>query len=309
MTDYNILGITDSKKWNDYLLKLPRQQQDIYFTPEYYSLYEQCGEGQAQCFVYDNDGKVAIYPFLKNSINKLGYVLSKDYYDIQGAYGFNGIIANCSSSQFLSDLSATFQRYCTDNNIVAEFIRFNAIIENQLFSSYLIPFYTLDIIIINLEPPIENIWNNSLESRARTAINKAIRSGLEFNVITGNEISSNDIEQFTTIYYSTMKRNNADDFYFFSEEYFSQLIKKMPDNLLLSFVKKDGIAISTEIDLFKNENAYAFLGGTLSEYNIYNPNSFLRFEFVKVLKNIGVKKYLIGGGHTRNDGIYKYKKS
>ena len=309
MGDYEILDLSSSQKWNKYLRSLPIDQQDIYFTPEYYQLYEELGDGLARCFVYEDGEDIALYPFLLNSVNKLGYNLVNQYYDIQGAYGHNGIIATSKSIHFLSDLLSTFLKYCKDNCIVAEFIRFNPIIKNHIYSNYITPVDALNSVIINLEPSIDSIWNNSLEGRARTAINKANRLSLEFVVILGDDISVKDIAEFRTIYLSTMKRNDADDFYFFTEEYFVQLIRKISENLILCFAKKDGIAISTEIDLFKNENAYAFLGGTLLKYNEFNPNSFLRYELIKALKEYGVKKYSIGGGHTRNDSIYKYKKS
>lgn len=55
--------------------RLPMGQQDVYFTPEYYALYEQNGDGRTCCFVFEKDGEVVLYPFLMNSVNALGYNL------------------------------------------------------------------------------------------------------------------------------------------------------------------------------------------------------------------------------------------
>jgi hypothetical protein len=45
----------------------------------------------AKCFVYQKGSNITLYPFLINSVNALGYNLDKEYFDIQGAYGYNGV--------------------------------------------------------------------------------------------------------------------------------------------------------------------------------------------------------------------------
>ena len=97
-----ILTGKDVQEWNGFLSQLPKERRDVYFTPEYYSLYEAYGDGEAQCFVFEKDGELALYPFLKNPITTLGYDLDKEYYDIQGAYGYNGVIASTSDSCFMA---------------------------------------------------------------------------------------------------------------------------------------------------------------------------------------------------------------
>ena len=37
---YRILTLNEKKEWSTSLEKLPVDQQDIYYTPEYYELYE-----------------------------------------------------------------------------------------------------------------------------------------------------------------------------------------------------------------------------------------------------------------------------
>lgn len=81
------LGLADAIEWNNLLDRIPSDRKDFYFTPEYYSLYQSYGDGEARCFVFEKDGEMGLYPFLKNPITPLGYNLEKEYYDIQGAYG------------------------------------------------------------------------------------------------------------------------------------------------------------------------------------------------------------------------------
>ena len=99
--NYRILTVKDEVDWDLALKRLPIDQQDIYFTPQYYKLYQQKGDGEARCFIYENDGQILLYPFLINSVNSLGYELDKEYYDIQGAYGYNGIVTSSNSENHI----------------------------------------------------------------------------------------------------------------------------------------------------------------------------------------------------------------
>ena len=97
---YKVLGLIDSADWNKLLDSLSPDRKDVYFTPDYYSLYQKYGDGEARCFVFEQDGEVVLYPFLINPITTLGYKLDKEYYDIQGAYGYNGIIDSSEDTDF-----------------------------------------------------------------------------------------------------------------------------------------------------------------------------------------------------------------
>ena len=40
------------------------------------------------------------YPYVEGKVNTLGYELDDIYYDIQGAYGYNGALTNCDDIFF-----------------------------------------------------------------------------------------------------------------------------------------------------------------------------------------------------------------
>jgi len=132
-----ILTLNEKIEWSNLLEKFPIDQQDIYYTPDYYDLCERNGDGKAMCFVFEQDGDVAMYPFLLNSVNILGYKLDKEYFDIQGAYGYNGALFSSCSNKFSEDFSQSILNFCKENNVIVEFTRFNPIIKNHDFSKYL----------------------------------------------------------------------------------------------------------------------------------------------------------------------------
>ena len=131
---YEILSLDDSDVWKSHLEKLPVEKQDIYYSSEYYKVYQNYGDGQALCFVYKEANKLALYPFFKNSVNQLGYQLEQAYFDIQGVYGYNGILTNSNDEEFKSNFFETFNDFCQKENIIAEFTRFNPLLNNFSFS-------------------------------------------------------------------------------------------------------------------------------------------------------------------------------
>ena len=100
---FELFQLSDKKKWNSILGKFHKKFQDVYFTPEYFSLYQKNGDGIANCFFYNSRFGKVIYPFIKNSINQLGYKLKKQYFDIQGVYGYNGCIYSNLSDNLIND--------------------------------------------------------------------------------------------------------------------------------------------------------------------------------------------------------------
>jgi lipid II:glycine glycyltransferase (peptidoglycan interpeptide bridge formation enzyme) len=307
--DFIVLNCSDHGKWNSYLEKIPDERKSPHFSPEYYELFEQRREGRAICFIGEEKDKIMLYPTLINSINELGFELDGTYYDLQGAYGYNGPITNCSDEDFLNKFSNSLLDYCRQSRVIAEFIRFCPVIRNQGYLNYIQPLYNLDNVLLDLTPGIDHIWKNCFDNGVRKAIRKIAKTNLFFKIIAGGDVAEEDITNFLDIYNETMSRNNADDYYFFSKSFIHRFFADMPKQTLLTFILLDGKAISTELVLLNSHHAYGFLGGTLAEYYLFNPNSFLRFELIKYLFDQGIKTYSIGGGKTKGDSVYLFKKS
>ncbi len=306
---FRLLTPKDSNTWKDLLTELNYFQQDTYYSPEYYQLFENNGFGLAKCFYFYKGNHFVLYPFLLNSVNNLGYSLEQNYYDIQGVYGYNGIVSNTTENSFLSEFYDTFDQFCSDENIIAEFIRYNPILKNHELEQRFEPIYILDNVMIDVSNNIDEIWKNSFDNGVRKAVKKGIRNNLIYDSYTGEEISDDYLHEFLKIYYSTMHRNKAKNFYYFTKQFFYNMQFLIPKNIHFSYVKKDEKIISVELNIVNKLNSYGFLGGTLAEYFSMSPNSFLRFELIKDLKKRGVKNYSIGGGITKNDSKYKFKKS
>lgn len=308
MPEYRILTISEREQWSGYLAQLPPEQQDIYYTPEYYELFADLSKGIIRCFVFSDGDKLALYPFYLGKINDLGYELDKEYYDVQGVYGYNGIVSNTTDQGFLNKFADKWAAWCSENNIVAEFIRYNPVLQNHNNCPWAPPIETLDNVLLPLTN-YEDIWNHSYDRSVRNAIRKTSEYNLTFALYSAGEISELDYNTFVELYNKTMVRREADHFYFFDDNFFNDLRAKLPNKALLAFAYHDGKAISADLYLHNSINIYGFLSGTLKDYFHMKPSSFLRDMTIKTLINKGFSNYSIGGGLNRYDSIYKYKKA
>ncbi|MBW6409470.1 lipid II:glycine glycyltransferase FemX [Clostridium weizhouense] len=291
---------TSSNKWNRYINKLSPQFRDIYFTSEYYKLYEANGNSFGKLFIYKDKDNLAIYPFLINTIN--GYELDNSYYDIETAYGYGGPIVNTSDINFVRKFERIFKEYCFQNNIIAEFIRFHPFLNNHnLFRDNIKVVHNRTTTYINLDKSIEEIWKNDITSKNRNVIRKAQKLGLTVNF-------DSNLEQFKNVYKITMDKVKASPKYYFSEEYFNNLTKL--DNVCIS-VNLGDLTIASSIFLKGYTNFHYHLSGSLKEYLKYSPNNFLLWTAIKYAKNNKFHKFHFGGGLTDNinDNLYKFKKS
>jgi len=117
------------------------------------------------------------------------------------------------------------------------------------------------------------------------------------------------LDEFLEIYYKTMEKSNAKEYYFFPKFFFEFIRGSLNNNFVLFISKKDSKIISVELALYDKDIIYSFLGGTLSEYFPLRPNNLLKHKLIIWAKEKNIKYYLLGGGYSPEDGIFKYKHS
>ena len=306
--NYKILTSNEEDEWMTYLLRLPIHLQDIYYTPQYYRLYENYRAGKAHCFIFEKDDSIALYPFLINSVNDLGYDLGKLYFDIQGAYGFNGVLSTSYDPDFIESFYQKFNAYCCENNIIAEFIRFNPIIKNQNFIKYIKPIHQNSVINVDLSVSRDQIWLESYSKDIRTNINNGIKIGYQEKIILLSQATDKDIEDFISIYHSTLDRHSADDFYYFDKDYIYIMKKNLPENALLGLVYFQKSVVACAIVPFLGLYGYGLIGGSLPSINKTSSFAFLIHNIILKLKDLNVMNCFLGGGTIPNDSIFRFKK-
>ncbi len=305
MYNFIVLNLSNSDKWREYLQQLPVEKQDIYFTPEYYQLYELLGDGLAQCFVFQKGNDLAMYPFLKNDINSLGYELDRKYFDIQGAYGYNGVIASSYDHDFIESFYRVFDSYCEKENIIAEFTRFHPILKNEIFSNNnLDVVFDRRIIYIELAKPYEIIFKEfqtTTKKQIKRAINRHNIQVLHFE----NDISV--LDDFWSIYTESMNRIGAIPYLHFTKDYFKSLLKTKGCHCFFASYNNQPIAAITAF--YNKTYIHGHLGGSLTEFMNLSAFSLLYAEMIRFGQKRSCRFLHIGGGTTNNadDPLLKYK--
>ena len=295
----NSLKNEDEKLWEELWKKT--WQKEVFLNPKYAQLYNTKNQ-TAKCAIYDDEKTIILYVFIQRKID-----IELDeytYYDIITPYGYGGPCYSGIKCEYTEQkFNDLFKVWCRENKIISEFIRFTLFDDQLIYYPGKIENNNFNI-ICNLEKDEETIWKD-FKHKVRTNVRKAISNG----VTVRTDENGDSIEDFLEIYYHTMDRNNAKDFYYFSKDYFNSIIKNLKDNYIIVNVINDSEIISTELILISQETMYSFLGGTKSEYFNLRPNDLLKYEAILWGKKNGMKKYVLGGGYEVYDRLYDYKLS
>lgn len=302
--NYKTLTLNDKEEWNRYLELLPIEQQDVYYTPEYYQLYEENGDGKAECFLFEDDGRIVLYPYLINSVNELGYDLGDQYFDIQGAYGYNGVVANCDDEYFKELFFSEFNRYCQTNNIIAEFTRFNPILENQKFSeNYQEIILDRKTVKVDLIPSMKSIWDMQYSSINRNMIRKGEKT-LFYKIGKDEKL----LEDFVTAYKFTMSKIHADQYYYFNNDYYESLL--FGDNVVICVYDKVSNNLqSAMVLMIQGHYAHYHLSGRSETCKNNAVNNYILNIAIQYSKDKICKVMHLGGGRTcaLNDSLLVFK--
>ena len=285
-----IFTLSEADEWSKLLHAIPSKNKDVYFTPDYYSLYEAYGDGQACCFAYTDGDDIALYPFMKNSINNLGYKLDQEYYDIQGAYGYNGLITNNTEEVFLRNVWTSFDEWCQGNNIVAEFMRFHPLIKNYKWTfDHFCMFCDRHTVYLDLTQP-EDIIFAAFDKGTRQHIRKASKT-IE---IRPAERTEKNVEIFHQIYRENMEHVNSIPYLFFNKDHFRRMFQQ---NDIEFFIAWQGeVPIACYSGLVSEEYYGNYLRASLTEYNRTGVNTLMYWSMIQSAKAHGCHYVHFGGG-------------
>lgn len=285
--------ITDLKRWQEIFLLLPDFFAMVYYSAPYYKIFQSNGDGTAAALLYRENKSMVFYPFLLKQIPpKIG---GKGFYDLETAYGYGGPIAfNCSSETINNYLEA-FDCWARQNNVVAEFVRFNPLTLNHLdFSAYYRPALNRITCSITLHSDFDTTLNCCKPARRRN-YHRARLAGLQFKILS-------DCHKFKTLYRQTMQRLHAPDYYYFSEASFAAIDEMSESERIYAAAETtEGELAAAAIFLLDHQSAHYHLGCSNPEFKHTQANAFLMLEFAGYA--IEQKKQILhlGGGLSLAD--------
>lgn len=280
--------------------------KDIYFDENYGKLYEKVEKGEACTFKCETENGIIKTQFIKRAIPT--QVDGKTYYDIVTPYGYGGpyIEKFVDKDKLLKDYERQFSKYCKDNDIIAEFVRFHPLFDNAKdFESIYDVSFNRNTLATNIRD-YDDPFTCEFSRKCRKMCKQVLNSGVTYKITKSPE----SLEEFKRIYYLNMERKHAEDYYFFDNEYFDNIQKYFKDNILLAEAIYEGKTVAAGLYFSANKLIHAHLSGTDTEYLYLSPAYILKYGTVLWAKQNGYDFIHYGGGVTtsKEDSLYQFKK-
>ena len=233
-------------------------------------------------FVHQEDRELFYHAFLCTRIT------GSIFFDIESPYGYGGPLATTKDSDFLRRAWSSYNKWCENRGVLAEFIRFHPLAKNWAHYPGAV-WLNRETVWIDLDNPI----GSGYEQRVRTAVKKAAQ---QVTIEIGETPSA--LPEFRRLYDSLMREIGASSFYFFPESYF-EAFKGWEDTFLAVARAQDEIVAAS---LF-------MIGGNFIEYHLSAANptgkrlsasNLLLHEVSEFARRRGLKKFHLGGGTDRS---------
>jgi hypothetical protein len=282
---------------------------DVYDLPEYHRAHELHGDGSAYAFVATEGRDTLFHPFLARRIVApgLGEEGGERLHDLETVYGYAGPLATTREPAFLSQAWEAFSRWCRELRVVAEFIRFNPLSQNQQFvdaSCQLVR--DRQTVLLDLEGTEEALWGR-YPSVQRNMVRKAIKRGL----ICDEGTVEGGLGEFQRLYRQTMVRVGAKAYYDFQDAYYRALAQGLGPRLRLFRVREKERVVASALFLVFGDRLHYHLAGSDAEYREAAPNNLLLHTVALWGQRQGLRRFHLGGGLSSdpNDPLLRFKTS
>ena len=279
---------------------------DIYFVPDYARLYE-TEDCKAVEYKFECSYGVITNLFLKRKTN----IFLQDgicYYDIVTPYGYGGPVIHFTTDKFklIQSYMKDFRQYTEREKIIAEFVRFHPIIGNGIdFQDAYQSICDRKTVGTNLT--FNDVPGTEFSKHKRRIIRKLLKNpDIRYEV----EECPDSLDEFIEIYYSTMDRDEADEYYYFQPDYFHNMQEKLKEHIITGKVFLGDKLIAMGIYFRYGKYLHAHLSGTLTEYLDYSPAYILKYALALYGHENGYQVIHYGGGSSTSEenGLYKFKK-
>lgn len=300
-----IYTANQSADWDQYLKSF--RNWDVYYLCEYAISLMLHGDGIPLLICYEDDVSRMCYVVMKRDISRNASFensLEKNtYFDFTTPYGYGGPLvegtfAASSRQTFLSELI----RYCKSENIVSQFVRFHPLLNNQAeFSMITENRYVHDTIFMDTSSP-DLIFHN-MDGKNRNMVRKAYNAGIQ--VV---KRPADDYTAFFDMYRETMRRHDADEYYYFRENYFNYIKDTLHDNAAIFYALLDDKPVASALFLFNEKTMHYHLASVYQDYRSAAAGNILLYEAAMWAAQNGIERLHLGGGLNANDSLFGFKK-
>jgi len=302
---YEVIGLDDAEAWDAALLPHGPLGLDVYFTAGYHRSHCLEAPEEARLFRFRRDGNQFLYAFRLREIRKIGDApVAGGFRDIESVYGFTGPLATTPDPSFLAEAWAAFETWALEQRVVAEFVRFNPLLENTRFAP---PSMTCervrDHVVLDAGVDPERTWRDVYSKKNRNMIRKAGREGL---TVTFGELEGH-VASFTRLYRETMDRNRAAAEYYFDSRHFQALSAGVSTRVCVARKGEQELALS--LFLIGPDWMHYHLSACSVEGLRLAANNLILHSAALETHRLGLRFLHLGGGRTGSpdDPLLRFK--
>lgn len=294
----------DDPEWLSLLDSIPH---DIYHHPAYCSLTTDRSEHTVAVYIADERGWFFL-PLILRELVSAEHQISMGY-DAISPYGYPGPLFHVepavNAERFARDCIVGLGVVLREKGIVSTFIRCNplqppheALRDHGEFVLH------GNTIAIDLEKPADDVemdMRKNIRYDIRTARKKE-----EYTFLIDEKMER--LDQFIELYEDTMRRRDADDFYFFDSTYYERLKTELKEHVSLLAILHGDQMVAGALFLTARDLVHYHLSGTATDYMSENVNKLLLDEAWRYFQSLSYKKLHLGGGvGAKKDGLYRFK--
>ena len=307
MSQYQLIPADDEQSWMDALARCGRF--DVYHLPRYHRLCENMNEGQPLLFVWQSGEFFAALPVLVRPVAEVKGLEGYKFCDATSAYGYSGPLTNVvgsdpSAEEFRSKFQKNLTQALRQLDVVSLLVRSHPLMTHLWLFDGIADVSTIGPVVVMDLTLTHQEQEQQMSNRVLRDLRNARRNGVQVA-----EISYTDgIDEFIPVYYETMRRNNAQAYYFFSQDYFLELKKSLGKSVKLYVARMQGQLITSAIFFAQNDVIHYHLSGT--------PTYKMKYGGLKMIldhvrgwgSDNGFRWLNLGGGVQSNrDSLFEFK--
>jgi hypothetical protein len=290
--------VHDRDTWNAYIEMF---DLDVYYEYDYLSL--ECEpDDTPELFIYSHEGRTMLYPYVYRRI------AGTPYFDTVTAYGYGGpVFFGQWTSEQVSEARSIFLASCKSRSIITETVRFHPLLNNVYVGRSWVDSCrpVRSTTAVDLRRPLTDVLAD-IDGRSQRNIRKALRE-----TVAVRKADPDDLDLFIKLYWETMARRDAEDWYYFGHDYFSTLLLSDRIDAELLVAEWGGEVIAGCLVMYSSKYAHYHLGASSLAHLSHRPNHLLFREMIVEAHRQGKEFLHLGGGTTgdASDSLLGFKKT
>jgi sugar O-acyltransferase (sialic acid O-acetyltransferase NeuD family) len=303
----------DIATWDDLVDRAPIP--DVYYRPAYLRAYALTGHGRPVAVLVRSGSTEALFPLLIRKLDIDGQVVR----DALTPYGYGGLLRLSGPEQPGLDVTRQLFRQLQDwlraSGLVACTMRFHPLLDQyagygigDLSEEWVKRFPRGQTTAVDLARWDESQHMISGMRRDRRHDARQATSSLQIRMAHGPN-PDEDLGIFRKIYRETMERLQADDFFFFGDEYYDHLSKELGDRFSVINAFAGDRSVASAIFLADSRFAHYHLAGCNDEGRQHGAATLLLMAASEWAWQRGCSHLHLGGGLQPDDSLWEFKRS